>query len=45
MTKYYMYADADRLRTLTLRGVVASISVKRNFYLQLEEITRLDLTI
>jgi hypothetical protein len=28
-----MTADADRLRTLTLKGVVASISVKRNFYL------------
>lgn len=33
MAKYYMTVDAARLRRLTLKAVVASISVKRNFYL------------
>jgi hypothetical protein len=33
LAKYYMTVDADKLRRLTLKAVVASISVKRNFYL------------
>jgi len=45
LAQYYIIADSEKMRTLKLKGVVASISVKRNFYLQAEEITRLDLTI
>jgi len=33
LAQYYMIADAEKMRTLILKGVVASISVKRNFYL------------